>query len=365
MEEAAMTVIEYRPVGRCICRRAGTLGLALAAAANVGAISPAAAQGEVAAFYKGRTFTVVVGSSAGGGVDMYGRLVARHIGRHIPGNPQVIVQNMPGAGSAVAAKHTYAAAPKDGSQMAIVIPGIFVDPLLDPAKATMDVRRFNYIGNASAEVPVCMVRRDAPAKTYADLRSTEIVVGATGHGSTVYDYPIAARLLLGVKIKVVSGYPGTRQISAAIEKGEVHGMCGIGWSSARVQYPQALSGGGVAQVMVQEAVKGYPELDKAGVPLSINLARTEADRKALEVLYSLGSVTRPFLMPPGVPEARVKAVRAAFVAAIADKELQAEARKMRADTDGHTGEEMQKIIADVFATPPEMLARLKQSMSGK
>lgn len=360
-----MTKLCCRPESTRTGRRSSAGGIAVAAVASIAVAGPGFAQDDVAAFYKTRTLTIVVGSSAGGGVDMYGRLIARHIGKHIPGNPQTIVQNMPGAGSAVAAKFIYGAAPKDGSQMAIVIPGIFVDPLLNPAKAAMDVRKFNYIGNASSEVPVCIVRRDAPAKTFADLRTSEIVVGATGHGSTVYDYPVAARALLGVKIKVVSGYPGTRQISAAIEKGEVHGMCGIGWSSARVQYPQALTGGGVAQVMVQEAVKGYPALDKAGVPLSITLARSEADRKALEVLYTLGGITRPFIMPPGVPEARVNAVRKAFAAAIADDALQAEAKKMRADTDGNTGAEMQKIIADVLATPPDVLARLKQAMSGK
>lgn len=339
-------------------RIAAFVSIALATAAM-----PAAAQEDVAAFYRERTLTIVVGSSAGGGVDMFGRLIGRHIGKHIPGNPKVIVQNMPGAGSAVAAKHTYGAAPKDGTHMAVVIPGIFLEPLLEPAKSTLDATRFNYIGNASAEVPVCIVRRDAPAKSYADLLQTEIVLGATGIGSTVYDYPVVARNLLGVKLKVVSGYPGTRQISAAIEKGEVHGMCGIGWASARVQYPEALSGGGFAQVTVQETVIGEPELDRAKVPKSIELARSETDRQALDALYTLGNMTRPFLMPPGVPPERVKAVRKAFGDAMADPELQEEARRLGSDARGHTGEEMQAIVEKIFKAPPHVLARLREAMA--
>lgn len=324
--------------------------------------APAAAD-SVSDFYKDRTVTVIVGSSPGGGVDVYGRLLGRHIGRHIPGKPKVIVSNMPGAGSMVAARHIYAAAPRDGTQMAIVIPSALTEPLLGATPTTgFEPRSLNYIGNANREVPVCIVRRDAPAPTFAEALKTEIIIGATGPGSTVLEYPVFARNFLGAKFKIVQGYPGTREISLALEKGEVHGVCGLGWSSAKNQYANALQPGGFAKVLLQEDTTGVPELSAQGVPRVSDFAKTPADRQAVDIFYAQGVIIRPFIMPPGVPAERVQAMRKAFDAAMADPELKAEADKQRLDVIPHTGEELEKIIAGIYASPPEAVARIKQAM---
>lgn len=326
--------------------------------------APVAAQTSVAEFYKDKTVTVLVGSTAGGGVDVYGRLVGRYIGRHIPGNPKVVVSNMPGAGSMVAARHIYAAAPRDGTQMAIVIPSALTEPLLGATPTpNFEPLKLNFIGNANREVPVCIVRRDAPAPTFAEALKTEIIIGATGPGSTVLEYPVFARNFLGAKFRIVQGYPGTREISLALEKGEVHGVCGLGWSSAKNQYQRALQPDGFAKVLLQEDVAGVPELNAQGAPRVIDFAKTADDKKAVEVFYAQGVIIRPFIMPPGVPPERVRAMRQAFAATMADPELRAEANKQRLDVVPHTGEELEKIIVDIYASPPAVVARIKQAMS--
>lgn len=328
--------------------------------------APAAAQDAVAEFYKDKTVTLLVGSSAGGGVDVYGRLVGRHIGRHIPGSPRVVVSNMPGAGSMVATRHIYAAAPRDGTHMAIVIPSALTEPLLGASPSpSFDPQKLSFIGNANREVPVCVVRRDAPAPTFAQALQKEIIIGATGPGSTVLEYPMFARNFLGAKFKIVQGYPGTREISLALEKGEVHGVCGLGWSSAKNQYQRALSlgEGGFAKIMLQEDVTGTPELNDMLVPRVSAFAKSAEDLKAIEVFYAQGVIIRPFIMPPGVPSERVRAMRQAFSAAMADPELKAEADKQRLDVVPHTGEELEKIVADIYASPPVVVARIKKAMS--
>lgn len=336
----------------------------MAAAAVTLLSAPAAAQDAVAEFYRDKTVTLLVGSTAGGGVDVYGRLVGRHIGRHIPGNPKVVVSNMPGAGSMVAARHIYAAAPRDGTQLAIVIPSALTEPLLGATPTpNFEPLKLNFIGNANREVPVCVVRKDAPAATFADALKTEIIIGATGPGSTVLEYPVFARNFLGAKFRIVQGYPGTREISLALEKGEVHGVCGLGWSSAKNQYQGALAPGGFAKILLQEDVKGVPELNAQGVPRVIEFANTADDRKAVEVFYAQGVIIRPFIMPPGVSPERVRAMRKAFSATMADPELKAEADKQRLDVIPHTGEELEKIVADIYASPASVVARIKQAMS--
>ena len=192
-----------------------TLLLALAAA-------PALAQDPVAAFYRGKTVTIVVGSSAGGGYDLYGRLISRYMSKHIPGNPQIIVQNMPGAASNVAAAHIYNVAPKDGTAIGAIFMGAVVEPLFGEQKRTThDTSKFQYIGNANIDAYLCLVRTDAGVDTLADAYNKELIVGASSEGASTRDFPSMLKNLLGVKFRIVAGYPGTREINLAMEKGEV------------------------------------------------------------------------------------------------------------------------------------------------
>ncbi len=313
-------------------------------------------------FFKDKTVTIGVGSSAGGGLDTFGRLVSRHIGRHIPGNPNVIVSNMPGAGGNLLANHLYGPAPKDGTFMGVTFPSVIIDPLLSENHRGYDPTKFNYLGNANPEVLVCLMRQDAPARTLEDILTKEIIIGATAPGSTTADFPAIAKGLLGAKFRIVAGYQGSREVTLAIEKGEVQGVCGLGWSTVRVQYPDMLEGKMFARVFAQEDMKGHAQLNAAGVPMMASLAKTDADRRALEMFYTQNAFSRPFILPPGVAAERVAALRAVFLATINDPQLQAEAAKMRIDAEATSGGDLQKTIAAMYASPPDIVARVRKAM---
>ena len=344
-----------------ISRRAA-LGLTVAFGLAAG---DACAQEAVTQFYKDKTFTFIAGSSAGGGVDLYTRLLARHLSKHLPGNPKVVPQNMPGAGSVAAAAHIYSNAPKDGTQVAMTLAGAILDPLTGGAKRTYEPTRFTYIANANRETGVCVVRADAPVKTFADAFKTELIVGGTGPGSAVTDYPLFLRNVFGAKIKYVGGYPGSREVSLAVQKGELHGVCGLAWSSAKLQYPEVLAPGGPYHVILQEDLQGNPVLDKMGVPVVTSLVKSEADRKLADVFYSQGLLNRVIFAPPEVPADRVAALRKAVMDTLADPELLAEAARMKADVEPTPGAEIQEIVGRIFASPPDIVERLKKAVEGK
>lgn len=339
-------------------RTFGTIVSALLAAA---ATTSAVAQ-DSADFFKGKTITIVIGSTAAGGVDVYGRLLARHLGRHIPGNPNVVPQNMPGAGSIVTANHIYSAAPKDGTHIGTVLSGAIFDPLVAEGPRRYDPTRFQYVGNANSETGVCVVRADAPAKSFADTFKTEIIVGGTGPGSALTVSPVFLKNIFDAKIRLVSGYPGSREISLAVEKGELHGICGLNWTSARQQYRDILTGGGPFRVILQEDVEAMPEVAKIGVPLVTSFAKTEEDRHVLAVYYGQGPINRPFMVPPETPAERVAVLRTAFMAAIRDPSLIAEAARGGLDIGATPGEEVQAVVSRLYATPAPVVARLKQAM---
>ena len=334
----------------------------LAGLASIAALAPAQAQDAVASFYKGRTVTIVVGSSPGGGYDLYGRLIARFMGRHIPGNPTVVVQNMPGAASNVAAAHIYNVAPKDGTAIGAIFMGAVVDPLFgDVKRATHDTSKFNYIGNANSDAYVCLVRTDAPVKTMADVFEHEIIMGASAEGASTRDFPTLLKNILGAKFKVVAGYPGTREINLALEKGEVQGGCGETWSSVAATYP-AWFRDKLVKPLVQESNVGYPELDKMGVPLTKDFAKTPEQRQILELVYTQTTFGRPYVVAPGVPPERVEALRKAFMETMNDPDLVAEAKRINVDIGAISGEELQKLIAKVYATPSDIVEKAKAAM---
>jgi tripartite-type tricarboxylate transporter receptor subunit TctC len=325
---------------------------------------PLMAQDSVAQFYKGRTITIVVSSSPGGGYDLYGRMIARHIGKHIPGNPTLVVSNMPGAASNVAAAHIYNVAPKDGTVIGALFMGAVVEPLFGQRRATHDMSKFNYIGNANKDVYVCLVRADAPVKTFADAFEKELIVGGSADGASTRDFPELLKNLLGVKFKIVAGYPGSRQINLAIERGEVQGGCGQSWSSVSATYPAWFKDGKI-KVLAQEDTHGYPELNRQAVPLTRNFAKTDEQRRILDLVYSQTVFGRPYVVAPDVPKERVDALRKAFMAAMTDPDLKAEAARIQLDVDAIGGEQLQAEIARMYATPPDILEKARQAMAIK
>jgi tripartite-type tricarboxylate transporter receptor subunit TctC len=344
-------------------RLAGVMSTALVAAILA---APAQAQNS-GDFYKGKTMTIVVGASTGGGVDLFARLVARHLGKHIPGGPSVIVQNMPGAGSLVAAKYLYTIAPKDGTQMASVLPGAFFDPLFNPQPGDStdkyDPTKFNFIGNGNAESLVCLARTDSPIQKNDDMYEKEFIVGTPGGGSLVHVYTTVLKNLLGAKLKIVTGYPGTKEIVLAVQNGEVQGVCGFAYSSAKLQFPDALEGKNKFRIIAQVGSVGSPELDAAHIPLTIDSAKDKATRDALEIFYSQGLYVRAFMMPPGAPKDRVDLVRKSFMETIHSPELQEEAAKMMTEAEPNSGEDMEAMVKKVYAGSPEIIERIKKAMA--
>ena len=316
----------------------------------------------LAKFYKDKTVTIAVGSSPGGGLDTFGRLLSRHMGKHIPGKPNVVVSNVPGAGGNVLANNLYTLVPKDGTYMGITFPSVIIDPLLSENHRGYDPTKFNYIGNANAEVLVCLLRRDVGVKSLEDFLRADLVIGATAPGSTTADFPMIVKGLLGAKFRLVTGYQGSREVTLAIEKNEVQGICGLGWSTVKVQYPDILKGDMFATVFAQEDLKGHPELNAIKVPLIYSLAKTDEDKQALQMFYAQNAFSRPFILPPGVPADRVEALRKIFLETIADPELQAEARKMNIEAVPSSGAELQQVIANMYATAPAVVAHVKKGM---
>ena len=325
------------------------------------AATPALAADPVAQFYAGKQIDLIVGSSAGGGYDTYARLVARYLGRYIPGNPAVVPQNMPGAGSNKAGGYIYSMAPKDGTAIGAVFPGIILQPLIGHIPTPHDPSKFIYVGSANSDAYLCVARKDAPVHTFKDLLSQTLIIAGATEGATTHDLPVVENNLLGAHFRIVSGYPGMRENTMAIESGEVQGVCGYGWASLESQHPEWLTKGFV-NIIVQESVKGYSKLNDMGVPRTADFAKSDEDRQALELLYSQGVFGRPYVLPPGVPADRVAALRKAFMETLRDKALLADAEHMKLDIDAMSGEDLQALVGKLFALPPSISAKVKAAI---
>jgi tripartite-type tricarboxylate transporter receptor subunit TctC len=333
------------------------LGAAMLAAGLLAV--PAAAQEDVAAFYRGKTLRVVVGVAVGSGYDINARLLARHLGAHVPGNPTVIVQNQPGAGSLTMTNQLYAAGPFDGTAIGASFNGMPTTPLLQPAGARFDPVKFNWIGSTNRETQVTYLWHTAPAQSLADLERTEVIVGAQAPGSTQYDFPLLANHVFGLKFKIITGYESTPKIHLAMERGEIHGNGATNWSTLKALNSNWLEEKKV-RVVAQWALKGHPEL--TGVPLILDSAKTDADRAALRLVIARLEYGRPFFMPPQVPTERVAAVRRAFDAAVKDPAYLADAEKLKIDVDPLSGEEVANLVEQVSRTPAETVTRVRTAL---
>lgn len=329
------------------------------------AAAPAAAQDAVANFYKGKTLTIVVSVPTGGGIDMFARILARHMAGRIPGNPQMIINNMPGAGTKVAAKYLYTVAVKDGTVLGTVLPGALLEPTRIPvSKRDYDPERFNYIGNGNVEALVTVVRTDAPVKSIDDMYTKELIAGTPGGGSSVHESTLVIKNVLGAKLKVVTGYSGVNQVRLAMQRGEVQGIVGLAFSTARQYFEDYVGGSKGFKVIAQDNIGGHPILNKAGVPYSLSKAKTPADRALIELYQTQAGLVRVYIMPPGVPKDRVVAMRKAFIEAVKSPEFQADITKAKAEAIPQTGEEIEALIKKMYASPPELLERLGKAVQG-
>ena len=321
---------------------------------------PAGAQDSVAQFYRGKQINLYVGSSAGGGYDTYARLLARRFGNAIAGNPAVVVQNMPGAGSNKLAAYIYSVAPRDGTAIGAIFSGAILQPLLgDPVQH--DPSKLVYLGNANNEAFLCLARSDAPVKTFQDALSHELILGATNEGGSTRDFPAMLDNLVGAKLRIVTGYPGSNEILLAIERDEVQGVCGLGWSSVAPQRARLLDSG-LIRIILQLTNTGHPEMNRMGVPLAAAFAKTEDDRQVMQLVFSQLTFGRPYILPPGTPPERVAALRKAFMAALKDPGAVKDAQGMQLDLDPLSGEAVQQEVAKAYAMPARIVERARQSL---
>ncbi len=316
--------------------------------------APAAmAQTSVEAFYKGKQLILRTGSSPGDGYDLYGRLISRYIGKHIPGNPTIIVQYVPGGGSLQLANQFGNVTPRDGSVFGLFNSGMTTSPLLNPAAAQFDPRKFNYIGSPNREGHVLMAWHEGPAKTYDDLFRTEVLAGASAPGSAPYEFPVVTNALVGTKMKIITGYGGSGETVLAMQRGEIQVYPGMAWVSAKKVYGELIQQKKIL-ILGQYGMRKHPDIQD--VPL-FPVGDTEADRQLFELLYARQSFGRPFAFPPDVPKERIEALRKAMVEVTKDPEFLAEAKRQDADISLVTGEELQALAERLFQTPPEVLKR--------
>jgi len=338
-----------------LCAMAVGLTMALA----LGFAAPARAQ-SVEEFYAGTDITLYIGYSVGGGYDLYGRLVARHIGRHIPGNPTIIPVNMEGAGSLRLANWMYSAAPKDGSAIGTVNQGVPFMPLLGQRDfAEYDPTEFFWLGSANEEVTVCVAMDHTGITRFDQLYDEELIIGGTGPGADEYFLHGLLRGILDVKIRSITGYPGGNEINAAMERGEVDGRCGWSWASVKVTRPDWLENGTI-NVLLQLGLNKHPELPD--IPLIMDLADSERDQQLLRLVMATGPFGRPFLAPPGIPADRAAALEAAFNATIVDPEFLAEAETLRAEVRPVLSPELRQILAEVYMTAPDTVERAREML---
>jgi tripartite-type tricarboxylate transporter receptor subunit TctC len=320
----------------------------------------AVAQDAVADFYQGKRLMLQVGTAPGTGYDIIARALARHMPRHVPGQPGIIVQNVPGAGSIRLANALMNVGPNDGTTFGLALNGLPTASLLSPGTAKFDPAAFNWIGSTNREIQVVTVWHTAPALTLDDLKTRELVVGATTPGSATTDFPAISASVLGLKFKVVPGYQGTAEINVAMERGEVHGNGGIGWVSVKTQTSAWLSEGKI-KIPVQFGLERHPELPN--VPTAYGLATTDTQRQALALVFSRQEYGRPFLAPPGVPAERVAALRRAFDATMKDPEFLAEADRLKLEIGPMSGEALQQTVAKLASTPADVVQQVREAIA--
>jgi tripartite-type tricarboxylate transporter receptor subunit TctC len=330
---------------------AGSIAAALIAA-------PAAGQD----YYAGKTIEFIVGGDSGGGYDIYARAVARHLPRHIPGNPTIVVKNMPGAGSMRAGIYISTVAPKDGGSIGAMMPGAIIGPLLDDKPMTQfDPTKVMYIGTADSGVRVCATFERSKIKTFAAAQQNKTILGASSAGGATRDYAYLHNHTAGTKFDVVTGYKGTVDIALAMERGEVDGLCGWDWSSVKSQKGDWLRDKKL-NVLVQVGLDTQQELTELGVPTIWTFIKDANARRVAELVVSQQVFQRSYIVPPGTPPEQVKILRAAFDATVKDPQFLADAAKMKISVTPLSGQQVQDLVAKLYATPRDFIERAKTAI---
>lgn len=319
-----------------------------------------AAADAVADFYRGKQVSFIIATGSGGGYDTYGRLMARHYGRFIPGQPTMVVQNMPGAGGIRATNFIYNTAPKDGTAVALVHSGMTTLSLIEPENAKFDATKLTWLGNMEEETSLCVSWHDSPIKTTDDMLTKEFIVGGTGAGANLEVYPRVMNKILGTQFKIISGYKSGNEVSLAIERGELHGRCSQPLSSIRSTRPEWLPEKKL-NFLVQTGMKKDPELPN--VPLIMDLVKSDDDRSVMELIFAPRSLLRPIVAPPGLPLDRAAALRQAFMETLADGAFLEDAKKQQLTLTPMSGEIMQRLILKIHQAPKAVVERAKQAMS--
>lgn len=311
-------------------------------------------------FYEGKTIHLIVGTETGGGYDIYARTVARHIGRHIPGKPHVIVQNMPGAGSAKAADYLFSIAPKDGLTIGLIFPGMVVEPLMQPGKFRFDPTKYEYLGTADSGARLCITHRSSKIKTFDDALKMPSLFGGTAPGSSTTDYAQLLINLAGTKMKIVNGYVSTVDTVLAAERGEIDGLCGYDSSSFRAQKPDWFNTP-EAQMIVHASLEPFPELTKLGVPHIWQYVSGE-NRRIAEVILAQQEFHRPFITPPGVSKGRLTVLRTAFMATMNDPQFLEDAKLMKLTIAAKDGETVAGLVQKMYGSSPELLDKVRRAL---
>lgn len=336
-------------------------GAAVAAAAFAGIAPVQAADDAVKAFYTGKRIDFIVGSAAGGGYGVYAMLLGRHFGKHIPGQPQVVVQMMEGAGSLTAANYLYTRAAKDGTAFGAIFSGAVVEPLIgDKAKARYDSRKFGYIGSANRETAVCYARPEVGIKSWNDLFDKKLIVGGAGWTSSIRQYPVVLQKVLGMKFEVIPGYPGSKEAVTAVERNEVQGTCGIQWSSFEPTQGSWVTEGKVRLFGQISAPPGDPKLLKLGAQNIWDVVKDPDKKQVLELIFNQMDFGRPYMVPPGVPAERLAALRTAFDETMKDPEFLADAARTRLPIDPMRGEDVQKEVTKLYEVPARFVEQARK-----
>ncbi len=340
---------------RPACRRNPCLSFSSPPLATV-AGAPALA----ADYYAGKTIEWTVGADVGGGYDIYSRTIAKHLPKYIPGNPVIVVKNLPGAGSAKAATFLAQVAPKDGTAIGSLMPGGVIGPLLeDGQKPQYDPTKLVYLATADSGTRVCATFINSKSKSFEDAKKQKTVMGASAAGGSTRDYVNMLRKSAGAQFELVTGYKGTNEIGLAVERGEVDGLCGWDWSSLKAQKSDWLRDKKI-NILVQIALEPEAELTKLNVPRVWDFVKNEDDKKAVELVVSQQVFGRPFVAPPGTNAEAVKILREAFTKALQDKDLLADAERAKIDINALDGAKVQEVVEKVYASPPAVVARAKE-----
>lgn len=314
-----------------------------------------------AEMFEGRTVTILVSGSPGGGYDAFGRLLARHLGKHLPGSPSVVVKNVPGAGGLALANRLYNTEPKDGTSIGIFQDSVAFAPLLSNAKFEFDPTRFGWLASLDKFVPIVLAWHTTPFHSYDDIKSRPMAVGASGVGSTSWSYPRFQNAFLGTKFNVIPGFPGSAEMTLAIERGELDGYSAWCWACAKAQKPDWVSGKKI-RVLLQLSFEGDPELDAMGVPALAHVLKTDTQRQLGAIVFGGVALSRPFVTPPGLPADRLAALRAGLKAAAADPAMLADGHKTGNPVTYVAPEQIADVMQQAYSTKPELLEQLQQAL---